>query len=282
MRPPRMVGLALALFALSAAPVFARCDPAAEPDRADIANARDAVLANCDCAGAESHGAYVRCAVDQIAAVLVNRQCRRKAKECAAKSTCGRPGAVTCCKEKHGRTKCKVAHSAAACEAKGGTAGSCSSCCDACPEPGSGPSCPASSTTTTSTTPSTTLVTSTVTSTTTTATSDLPDYCCLQSSPYGGFDTCEEMTYAECEAACGVPGLSWMSCDSPAPCEHAISTVPPFACCVADQCIMTGSCECERFYGGTWMFFQICEPGLCTTTTLPTTLVPDFARSGGP
>ena len=45
MRLPRMVGLALAFFVLSAAPAFARCDPAAEPERADIANARDAVLA---------------------------------------------------------------------------------------------------------------------------------------------------------------------------------------------------------------------------------------------
>ena len=75
MRLPRLAsGLALSLLALSAVPVFARCDPATEPDRTDLAVTRDAVLANCDCAGAENHGAYVRCAVDQIVKSIVFRE----------------------------------------------------------------------------------------------------------------------------------------------------------------------------------------------------------------
>jgi hypothetical protein len=266
-------GLAIAL---SAASVWAACDPTAEPDRSDIAAVRAAVTANCDCASMATHGAYVRCASDQIDAVLVNRDCRRHVKPCVSRSTCGRPGAVTCCREKAGRTKCKIARSAAACESKGGTAGTCSSCCDACPAPGAGESCPAPTTTTSVTTPITTLETSTVTSTTTTVTTDGVDYCCLRTVTCGAFDTCQEMTPAECSAAAGWPGLSGQSCSSPAPCAHATTTTPIFACCVADQCIMTGFCECGAFYGGTFKFFQFCQPGVCnTTTTLPMSLIPE-------
>ena len=39
--------------------------PTVEPDRSDVANARAAVAANCDCAGAASRGDYVRCAAQQ-------------------------------------------------------------------------------------------------------------------------------------------------------------------------------------------------------------------------
>ena len=266
-------GLAMAL---SAASVWADCDPTAEPDRSDIAAARRAVAANCDCEAMATHVAYVRCAVDQIDGVLVNRDCRRHVKPCVSRSTCGRPGAVTCCREKAGKTRCKIARNATACESKGGTPGACSSCCDACPAPGAGESCPAT-TTTSVTTPETTLETSTVTSTTTTVTTDGVDYCCVRTVTCGAFDTCQEITPAECAAANGFPGLSGQSCSSPAPCAHATTTTPPFACCVADQCIMTGFCECGAFYGGTFKFFQFCQPGLCTTTTLPMSLIPEFS-----
>jgi len=273
-------GLVLSLVSLNAAPVLARCEPAAEPDRSDIANARAAVDAGCDCAGAEDHATYVRCALDQIDAVLVNRQCRRRVKECVSRSSCGRPGSVTCCRERAGKTKCKMARSAAACEAKGGTPGSCSSCCDACPEPGSGPSCPATSTTSTSVTmPSTTLDTTTVTVTTTTVTSAPADFhCCFRTVTCGAFDTCEEMTSTECQMSGGLPGGPG-GCDVPAPCAFATTTTPPSACCVGDQCIFSGFCECVVIHHGTFMLFQMCRPDLCatTTTTLPMTLVPDSA-----
>ena len=148
-----------------AVPSYAKCDPTADPDKTDIANARAAIATNCDCAGATTHGAYVSCAVQQANLVLVNPSCKGAVKKCAAHSTCGKPTAVTCCLTTTKGTKCKIKKDAAHCTAKQGTVGSCTSCCDACPAPGSGPSCPAP-TTTTSTTSTTTTTTTTTTSTT--------------------------------------------------------------------------------------------------------------------
>jgi hypothetical protein len=68
----------------------AQCDPTTDPDRTDIANARAAVEANCACATAPRHGAYVRCAVQQANAVLANKSCAAAVKKCAGRSTCGR------------------------------------------------------------------------------------------------------------------------------------------------------------------------------------------------
>ncbi len=140
----------------AAVPSYAKCDPTTDPDKSDIANARAAVAANCDCAGATTHGAYVSCAAQQANTVLTNKSCAGAVKKCASHSTCGKPGAVTCCLTTTKGTKCKSKKDAAHCTAKQGTVGSCTSCCDACPAPGSGPSCPAGSTTTTTSTPSTT------------------------------------------------------------------------------------------------------------------------------
>jgi hypothetical protein len=69
--------LAALLIALvtSVAPGHAACDPSTDPDASDIANARGAVAANCDCAGATSHRAYVKCAAQQANAVLANPDC---------------------------------------------------------------------------------------------------------------------------------------------------------------------------------------------------------------
>ena len=260
MRPSQLVSvLGTLVVIVSAAPVLARCEPDTEPDRSDIAAARAAVAANCDCAAMATHGAYVRCASDQIDAVLVNRSCRREVRRCISRSTCGRPDAVTCCREKAGRTKCKIARSAAACEAKGGTAGSCASCCDACPAPGSGESCPA-------------ITTSTVTSTTTTVTTAESGYCCLRTETCGPFNSCQKMTSAECAAANGFPGVVGQSCSSPTPCVHAVTTMPPFACCLADQCVIAGFCECEQIMGGIFRPSQGCYPtNPCMTTSTVTT-----------
>src|SRR5688572_12438280 len=128
--------IAVTVFTLViAGPAFAKCDPTVEPDLSDIANARAAVEANCDCAAAENHGSYVSCAVDQINANLQNKSCRGKVKRCAARSTCGKPGFVTCCITKNEKTKCKTKSSADLCVAPNdGTAcvGQLPSCCDAC------------------------------------------------------------------------------------------------------------------------------------------------------
>jgi hypothetical protein len=145
--------LALSTVLLVPALGYARCDPTTDPDKSDMANARAAVAANCNCQTAVSHGAYVSCAAQQVNAVLVNRSCAGKVKKCAAHSTCGKPTAVTCCVTTPAGTKCKIKRDAAHCT---GTVGSCTSCCDACPTPGDGPSCVAATTTTTAASATTT------------------------------------------------------------------------------------------------------------------------------
>jgi hypothetical protein len=127
--------LAMSLVMLSAQGGAARCD-ATGADAADVAAARAAVALNCDCAGAENHGQYVRCATEQARATLENPSCRGAVTKCAAKSTCGKPGFVTCCRtNSKGTTKCSTKSSADRCKApKGGSAcvSTFASCCDAC------------------------------------------------------------------------------------------------------------------------------------------------------
>jgi hypothetical protein len=126
---------ALLALVLSAVPCHAKCDPSTDPDKTDIANARAAVAAHCDCATAATHGAFVRCAVQEVRAVLVNETCSRVVKQCASRSICGSPGFVACCRtSSSGRASCAIRHQAAECVApRGGTActGSFASCCDA-------------------------------------------------------------------------------------------------------------------------------------------------------
>ncbi len=145
---------ALLMFGLTAiaGQAGAGCDPATPADAADIAAARAAVAASCPCDDATSHGEYVRCAAEQASAALQNPSCLRVVKRCAARSTCGRPGAVTCCRTSaSGTVSCAVKHEAAKCRARqGGTAcvGGLASCCDAC-----GPGGCVTTTTTTTTLP---------------------------------------------------------------------------------------------------------------------------------
>src|SRR2546426_11075622 len=114
---------------MSAALGYAKCDPSTDPDKSDIANARAAVAANCDCAGALTHGAYVSCAAQQANTVLVNQSCARFVKKCASRSICGKPGgAVTCCITTTRGTRCRIKKDALHCTAKQGTVGTCTSC----------------------------------------------------------------------------------------------------------------------------------------------------------
>src|SRR5215470_18083900 len=92
----RLVLAALGALLISTGPGQAACDPSTDPDKSDIANARAAVAANCDCIGTTGHGAYVTCAAQQAEAVLVNKTCRHAVTKCASRSTCGKPGFVTC------------------------------------------------------------------------------------------------------------------------------------------------------------------------------------------
>jgi hypothetical protein len=172
----RLVLAALASVFISSVPARAACDPSTDPDKTDIANARAAVTANCDCAGALTHGAYVSCAAQQVNTVLTNPSCAGFTKKCASHSICGKPaGAVTCCITSAKGTRCRIKKDAAHCTAMQGTVGTCASCCDACPTPGSGPSC---------TVPTTTSTTTTTASTTTTT---IPFGC---DNPGGACGTC--------------------------------------------------------------------------------------------
>jgi len=129
----------LCLFFATVPVALVACDSRTEPDQTDVANARAAVAANCDCAGAASHGAYVRCAAQQANATLVNKSCAGAVKKCAAKSTCGRLDAVTCCVTKTGGTKCRIKRDPAHCTASNGSTacmGTYTSCCDACTSSG--------------------------------------------------------------------------------------------------------------------------------------------------
>jgi hypothetical protein len=153
----------------------ARCrDPQA------LANARTAVAQQCDCAGAQSHGAYLGCVSNVVHGLrtthALSAVCGAEVLRCANHSTCGLPGHVTCCRKIHhdrAPTKCIIVRRADRCRAPHGggsvSVGQCASCCDAC---GQGECAAATTPTTTSTTtrPSTTSPTTTTPSTTSTST----------------------------------------------------------------------------------------------------------------
>jgi hypothetical protein len=105
-------------------------------DPVALGAARLAVEETCGCATARSHGAYVRCAKTLLKQLgregALPRDCRRTAGGCAVRSTCGRPGFVTCCLAGKKGTKCKVKSDASRCAAKGGCADAPTSCCDSC------------------------------------------------------------------------------------------------------------------------------------------------------
>jgi hypothetical protein len=126
------VALCLVLVVRSAG---AACDGTG-PDAADVATARVAIAAACDCDGAPSPAVYKRCAKTTARDALANDGCLRPVVRCAAKSTCGRPGAAVCCRTTAaGVTKGSVVRSEAQCRApRGGSAcvGAAASICDAC------------------------------------------------------------------------------------------------------------------------------------------------------
>jgi hypothetical protein len=129
------VALTLALYA----PAQAKCgdDPA---DAAAVAATRAQIAAECPCDGFPNHGQYVKCARGVVnanaTAGTLPKSCKGSVVSCAARSTCGKPGFVTCCRtDKKGTTKCSTKKDASKCTApKDGSAcvGTQSSCCDAC------------------------------------------------------------------------------------------------------------------------------------------------------
>ena len=127
------VSIAAVLVLLAARPVLPACGDR-PGDAGAVAATRAAAEARCDCAAATSHDGYVQCvgrvASDAVRNGQLRLRCRRAVVSCARRSTCGRPGAVTCC---GGAGQCAIT-SAAACTAPGGSAcaGDQPSCCDAC------------------------------------------------------------------------------------------------------------------------------------------------------
>jgi hypothetical protein len=133
---PRCIAIGIAaVVVLTASPGFSRCgdDP---NDAAAVAAARLEVENSCDCVGASSHRVYVSCARDvvraRVASGALPSDCKRDVSRCASRSTCGRPGAVTCCTIRNGESRCRVRRDARQCTQAGGTVGACPSCCDAC------------------------------------------------------------------------------------------------------------------------------------------------------
>src|SRR5206468_1558519 len=145
----------------------------AESEDADqVAAVRAMAEGQCDCAGATSHDDYVDC-VEMVTEEAVENgslrpPCSGAVMSCESRSTCGRPGFVTCCRtNSNGNTSCSIKSSESACNPpRGGTAcvGSVPSCCDAC---GPGGTCGAPATTTTAAATTTTTGAATTTTTTT-------------------------------------------------------------------------------------------------------------------
>jgi len=105
---------------------------AAEDCQAKRCATRAAVEAACPCDKATDHGAYVSC-VAQAAREAVGREssaavCVGEIVRCAAQSTCGKSGAVTCQKG----PRCRIVNSAERCQNSGGRVGTAKSCCPDC------------------------------------------------------------------------------------------------------------------------------------------------------
>src|SRR5262245_13454190 len=139
------------IFALSVPAALAKCRdrPAAETVRANIAS-------TCVCTAATNHGQYVKCVTHEVKTAVANglpTNCKGAVVRCAARSTCGKPGFVTCCRALPGscdndgvcqdgttvcsadadcpaRTKCSTKKDSDHCVAAGGSPGT-GSCCDA-------------------------------------------------------------------------------------------------------------------------------------------------------
>jgi hypothetical protein len=104
-----------------------------DPSGARVTAARQQVATDCVCDPNDpptvNHGQYVKCAaavantrsgLDPNDANFLPRTCKGAVKKCAAHSTCGKPGFVTCCVTTGSGTKCKIAKEAT-CMKKSGT-----------------------------------------------------------------------------------------------------------------------------------------------------------------
>src|SRR5206468_3738185 len=82
-------------------------------DIAAVCATRDKAEIQCPCAAATNHGQYVRCvagvAKGEVDALRLPRPCKSSVVRCAARSTCGKPGFVTCCRtDSVGKIHCSI------------------------------------------------------------------------------------------------------------------------------------------------------------------------------
>ena len=119
---------------------------------------QSAVAAECPCEGQANHGQYVSCVAHVVRRLAsdgtIPINCKGKVTRCAAKSTCGKPGFVTCliptdtCDLTTGfciddptiacttdldcGAKCKIKSTADGCVARSGVVGTSTTCCASC------------------------------------------------------------------------------------------------------------------------------------------------------
>ena len=249
----------VAVLAALVAPALAAAACGDAPGDVAAVDAPRALVATlCDCAGAPSHGAYVSCVAAvanlRVGAGLLPASCKGAVKRCASKSTCGRPGAVTCCRTRQGVTKCKIKRAADRCTApSGGSAcvGLFTSCCDACTAGG----CAAA--------PTTSSTTSTTTTTSTSSSTSLPYEQCGTPFVCGG--PCPSGT------TCGPFGIAdpvqfYCAClpDDPVVCGSAGAA--PFPTCGG---VCPGTRECRPFVDYPTQGGEPLEVCLCVEPTSP-------------
>jgi hypothetical protein len=158
MRASRRLIAFVLLLALPAGAMARRGKPEPIPCPADVTAALEAA---CPCDTAVNHGQHVRC-IAHFRNLLRRSGCMtdeaRSLMRCAARSTCGRPSAVVCCKPRKMRA---VIAEESRCTAIGGIVMGAGSACQSCVE---------STTTSSSSSTSTTSTTSTSSSSTTSTT----------------------------------------------------------------------------------------------------------------
>lgn len=267
--------LACVAIVASGNPARAACGDSAG-DAAAVLAARTAVESACPCAAAVSRRDYVRCAADVLGplagAGTLPVECARAVRRCVRGSTCGRPGAVTCCRTKAaGATRCQVRRSAEACTAPPGgqaCAGAFASCCDACAAAG----CVSTTTTSTSTT------------TTTLGPCSGGPFSCggacdpgLTCAPIGDFEPycgcvpdgsqpCELAPFPYCNGFCGDGGVCGPSSIAPGSaciCVPAGSTPCGYADAPSCGGACTGTNECQGFRIGSFELCACTVPGPC-------------------
>ena len=241
-------------------------------DTAQVAAARGAVDTTCPCATFTSHGAYVRCAVgvarNRELGGMLRAECVRNVKRCASKSTCGRPGSVTCCTTRaNGERRCRIKPSAIACAAPA-CAGVATSCCDACDQP----PCVATTTSTTSqSTTSTTIAAVPCTGGSPAPTCDgtcPPGSHCEGTAEFGTFDcacfpdgvtACGDSGYPTCGGAC-VGGLQ---CIPVRVSDFSSNTTVCVCVGPTAECASPGTIMCSPQFPGPCPPGQVCGTFLC-------------------